>query len=68
MQQLEKLERLTFGHFVTKLPGVEVIEQYAFFNITGLIDVEFGEELETIGFDAFNCCTSLRRITIPSVK
>jgi hypothetical protein len=34
----------------------------------GLIDVVFGEELETIGFDAFYHCTSLRRLTIPSVR
>lgn len=40
----------------------------AFYNCTGLTDVEFGNKLQTIGVGAFYKCTSLTRIRIQCVK
>jgi len=52
-----------------KLLGVKVIEMAAFFECRGLTDVEFGNnKLETIRPSAFAYCTSLRNITMPSVR
>ena len=50
-----------------KLSGVRVIEHHAFYNCNALEEVEFGDELETIGVNAFYC-TSLRSIKIPKVR
>jgi len=51
-----------------KLPGVRVIEQCAFFHCEALEEVEFGNQLETIGYEAFYCCTSLRIVKLPKVR
>ena len=50
---IEIIEEWAFGHCTSlrgsiKLPGVRVVERYAFTR-TGLTDVEFGDKLETIG-------------------
>jgi hypothetical protein len=50
-----------------KLPGVRVVEDWAF-RFTGLTDVEFGDKLETIGGGAFGECTSLRSVKMPTVR
>ena len=50
-----------------KLPGVRVIEESAFYNCTALVDVEFGDKLETIGKWAF-AKTSIRSIKLPKVR
>ena len=41
---------------------------WAFYNCTTLLDVEFGNKLETIGSGAFFGCPSLRRIKMSSVR
>mmetsp|Transcript_19906 Transcript_19906/g.28372 ORF Transcript_19906/g.28372 Transcript_19906/m.28372 type:complete len:327 (+) Transcript_19906:50-1030(+) len=51
-----------------KLLGVKEIEEYAFFRCVALSDVEFGDELDTIGKSAFNTCGCLRSIKMPSVR
>eukprot|EP00984_Skeletonema_dohrnii_P011053 scaffold4390_cov71-Skeletonema_dohrnii-CCMP3373.AAC.7 len=48
--------------------GVKIIGMGAFASCTGLIEVEFGENLETIEQWAFLNCNSLKNITMPSVK
>jgi hypothetical protein len=50
------------------LPGVRIVEQWAFFNCCALSDVEFGDKLETIGERLFAGCRSLRSIKIPYVR
>jgi hypothetical protein len=50
-----------------KLLGVRVIGHQAFYDCTALTDVEFGDELETIGRAAFGG-TSLRSIKLPKVR
>ena len=50
-----------------KLAGVRIIEAYAFYNCTALVDVEFGDKLETIGEYAF-ADTALRIIKLPKVR
>jgi hypothetical protein len=50
-----------------KLPGVREIGNSAFSYCTSLMDVEFGDKLETIGQSAFSHC-SLRNITMPTVR
>jgi hypothetical protein len=52
---------------IIKLPGVRVVEDWAF-RFTGLTDVEFGDQLETIGGGAFGECTSLRSVKMPTVR
>ncbi|KAK1738414.1 hypothetical protein QTG54_011083 [Skeletonema marinoi] len=49
------------------MPGVEVIERYAFCGCEALTDVECGK-LERIGADAFGRCISLGSINLPSAK
>src|SRR6056300_1701960 len=44
-----------------KMPGVKIIKQSAFCCCNSLTHVEFGDKLETVGNDAFNSCTSLKR-------
>jgi hypothetical protein len=52
-----------------KMPGVKIIEYYAFSGCTNLKDVEFGDKLETVGESAFTRgCTSLQRVKLPKVK
>ena len=53
---------------IIKLLGVREIGKEAFQNCFALSDVEFGDELETVGEDAFWCCKSLRSIKMPSVR
>jgi hypothetical protein len=50
-----------------KLSGVRVIEERAFSNCTMLENVEFGDELETIGFNSFSY-TALRNIKLSKVR
>jgi hypothetical protein len=49
------------------MPGVEVVEDEAFFNCQALTDVECGK-LEIIRYAAFDGCTSLRSINLPSAR
>eukprot|EP00984_Skeletonema_dohrnii_P023041 scaffold12161_cov81-Skeletonema_dohrnii-CCMP3373.AAC.2 len=49
------------------MPGVEVVEKYAFLNCLTLTDIECGK-LDIIGGSAFAWCKSLRSITLPSAK
>lgn len=51
-----------------KLLGVKEIEEKAFTGCVALSDVEFGDELLTIGYRAFHRCKSLRSIKMPSVR
>jgi hypothetical protein len=50
---LEKIERDAFLYCISlrriKLPGVRIVERFAFCNCYDLSDVEFGDKLETIG-------------------
>ncbi len=66
-----KVGRWAFGHCRSlqrvKMPGVKIMEGYAFYSCTNLTDVEF-DKLETVGHDAFNGCTSLQRVKLPKVK
>jgi len=68
---LEKIEKGAFQgcHSLRgiKLPGVKEVGYIAFINCIRLIDVEFGDKLETIGGNAFNS-TSLRKIKMPTVR
>jgi hypothetical protein len=50
-----------------KLPGVRVVEDWALSG-SDLTDVEFGDKLETIGYRAFDCCTSLKSVKMPTVR
>eukprot|EP00985_Skeletonema_marinoi_P007625 scaffold3368_cov85-Skeletonema_marinoi.AAC.1 len=47
------------------LPSAKIIGGAVFKYCTALTNVKFGKELESIGWCAFYCCTSLERITIP---
>jgi hypothetical protein len=47
--------------------GVKIVDYSAFYACIGLFRVEFGTDLETIGESAFDQCTSLRHIKMPSV-
>ena len=47
------------------LSSAKIVEMFTFQRCFALTDVTFGKELETIGYGAFNNCTSLQRITIP---
>jgi hypothetical protein len=49
------------------MPGVQIIEQYAFYGCEDMTHVEF-DKLETIGRAAFILCTSLQWIKMPKVK
>eukprot|EP00985_Skeletonema_marinoi_P023371 scaffold15546_cov66-Skeletonema_marinoi.AAC.1 len=49
------------------MPGVKVIEEFAFCGCEALTDVECSE-LEICGSGAFQHCTSLRSINLPSIK
>eukprot|EP00984_Skeletonema_dohrnii_P007518 scaffold2735_cov75-Skeletonema_dohrnii-CCMP3373.AAC.3 len=49
------------------MPGVEVVETYAFSSCEALTVVECGK-LERIEERAFNCCNSLTSINLPSAK
>eukprot|EP00984_Skeletonema_dohrnii_P035343 scaffold34999_cov144-Skeletonema_dohrnii-CCMP3373.AAC.1 len=49
------------------MPGVKIIERYAFYDCKALTDVECGK-LEIIGKFAFKCCNSLRSINLLSAK
>ena len=49
------------------MPGVEVVQQGAFFACQALTDVEC-DKLERIGHAAFGGCESLRSISLPSIK
>ena len=50
-----------------QMPGVKIIEDYAFYMCENLVDVEF-DKLETLGYDAFGECNSLHQIKFPKVK
>ena len=49
------------------MPGVEIVEKWAFNGCTALTDVECGK-LERIGQAAFGYCSSLRSINLPSAR
>ena len=51
-----------------KLLGVRIIKEGAFYDCFGLTGLEFGDKLETIGDGAFSYCSSLKNITMPSVR
>jgi hypothetical protein len=65
--QLETAGDLAFAYCTSlqrvKFPKVKTIGRAAFFTL-GVVDVEFGEDLETVGNGAFRD-SKLRRITIP---
>lgn len=48
--------------------GVEIIEQYAFANLTALEEVVLPSTLVKIGVGAFENCTKLKKINLESVK
>jgi hypothetical protein len=50
-----------------ELPGVTIIEDWAFFNCAAMTDADL-PEVERIGGHAFNHCTSLREITASSAE
>jgi hypothetical protein len=50
-----------------KLSGVRVIEHGAFWGCRALEDVEFGDKLDTIGFEAFRS-TALRNVKLTKVR
>jgi hypothetical protein len=50
-----------------KMPGVRVVEKYAFAHCYALTDVDC-DKLERIGDCAFYCCDSLRSMNLPFVK
>eukprot|EP00985_Skeletonema_marinoi_P022820 scaffold14768_cov114-Skeletonema_marinoi.AAC.1 len=52
---------------IVRMPGVEVVERYAFANCDALAIVECGK-LEIIGEGAFAFSKSLRSINLPSAK
>eukprot|EP00985_Skeletonema_marinoi_P023652 scaffold15867_cov222-Skeletonema_marinoi.AAC.1 len=52
---------------VVIMPGVKVVEQYAFYDCEALTDVEC-DKLERIGESAFVRCQSLGSINLPSAK
>ena len=64
-----KIEREAFWHCPSLrrviMPGVKIVELFAFDGCTALTDVECGM-LEDIGLDAFMECKSLRSINLPS--
>lgn len=47
-------------------PSVNVIGEKSFDNCKQLVEVEFCEGLEEIGFRAFSYCTSLTKFKVPS--
>lgn len=51
-----------------QLPGVRMIDVEAFKLCDDLMEVEFGNDLETIGKLAFYMCGSLRRFTVRAVS
>jgi hypothetical protein len=69
---LEKIEEYAFNDCTSlrgiKLPGVRIVEQWAFSYCAALSDVEFGDKLETIGKRVFAGCRSLRSIKMPYVR
>ena len=50
-----------------KMPGVKIIEPWAFYWCNNLKGVEF-DKLETVGKNAFTGCASLKRVKLPKVK
>ena len=70
-ENVEKIERYAF-HGCPNLrrvvmPGVKILERWAFQNCSALTDVEYGK-LEIIGYDAFFGCHTLRSIDLPSTS
>ncbi len=51
-----------------KMPGVKIIEGYAFYDCNSLTHVEFGDKLDAVGDNAFTHCASLKRVKMPKVK
>ena len=49
------------------LKSAVIIEDYAFDQCENLESVEFGDRLEEIGHSAFNECSSLKHLKIPSI-
>ena len=49
------------------MPGVTIVGYSAFYACLNLFSVVFGNSLETIEESAFDQCTSLRHIKMPSV-
>ena len=68
---VEIIERWAFRECVSlrqiKLAGVRVVEEYAFRNCKALAEVEFGNNLDTIGKSAFSG-TALRNAKLPKVR
>jgi hypothetical protein len=50
-----------------KMPGVKIIEEYAFNGCEDMTNVE-SDNLETVGNSAFYGCSSLQRVKMPKVK
>jgi len=50
-----------------KMPGVRVVEKYAFAHCYALTDVDC-DKLERIGGCSFKCCPSLSSMNLPSVE
>ena len=68
---VEKVEEDAFYYCPSlrrvKIPGVKIVEKWAFWCCRDLADVEC-DKLERIGGFAFSYCDSLRSINLPSVK
>ncbi len=69
--KVDKIEREAFYYcFYLRrviMPGVTIVEQWAFYHCNALTDVECGK-LEIIGEGAFSDCISLRSINLPSTR
>ncbi len=57
---------LVAGCATTVIPdGTTRIEEHAFYECTGLKNIEIPSSVKSIGYEAFKSCTGLERITIP---
>ena len=67
--KLEIVEMLAFHECESlrsiHLPAVRNVEELAFLDCEALVDVKFGNKLETLSEETFYRCKSLERITIP---
>lgn len=46
--------------------NTKIIYDEAFKDLNNLVEVKISEGLTSIGYEAFNCCRNLRKITLPS--
>ena len=49
-------------------PKLEVIGSSSFSQCTSLVDIEFGDNVTSVGFKAFNNCVSLKSIKMPKLE